>query len=140
MNNEKNVGAWYCSNYDAVMNGANDSDIGFKVKSQGGGDSLLLQKQSDRITEFMKVLALAHGCVPESFMKDGKKSKFFNGPSPDEVALVQFAMTQGYDCIESKDDVIVARLRTNSAATDEDDIDLDDIEAAKENNFNMGKP
>lgn len=36
----------------------------------------------------MKVLALAHGCVPESFLKDGKKEKFFNGPSPDEVALV----------------------------------------------------
>lgn len=49
-------------------------------------------------------------------------------------------MTQGYDCIESKDDIIVARLRTNASATDEDDIDLDDLEAAKANNFNMGKP
>lgn len=53
------------------------------------------------IIEFMKVLALAHGCVPEFFEKDGVKSKFFNGPSPDEVALVQYASTMGFDCVDS---------------------------------------
>jgi len=37
----------------------------------------------------MKVLSLAHMCVPE-FYNDGKE-KFYNGPSPDEVALVEFA-------------------------------------------------
>jgi len=55
----------------------------------------------------MKVLSLAHMCVPESFMdKEGNKSKFYNGPSPDEVALVEFASSQYFDCIESTRDVI----------------------------------
>ena len=40
----------------------------------------------------MKVLSVAHMCVPENFIdKSGKKQKFYNGPSPDEVALVEFA-------------------------------------------------
>ena len=139
-NSEKNVDAWSCNNYDAVMSGRSDSQIGFQIKSTYGDDSLMLNNQSDQITEFMKVLALAHGCVPESFVKDGKKEKFFNGPSPDEVALVQFAMTQGFDCIEAKDDVIVARLRTNASAEDGDDIDLDDEQNSRQQNFTLGKP
>ena len=40
----------------------------------------------------MKVLSVAHMCVAENFTdKSGKKQKFYNGPSPDEVALVEFA-------------------------------------------------
>ena len=52
----------------------------------------------------MKVLSLAHMCVPE-FFNDGKE-KFYNGPSPDEVALVEFAASQKFDCIESTRDQI----------------------------------
>ena len=55
----------------------------------------------------MKILALAHMCVPESFKdKNDEVHKFFNGPSPDEVALVEFASTMGYDCQLSTDDAI----------------------------------
>jgi len=40
----------------------------------------------------MKVLSLAHMCVTEVFAdKDGNVTKFYNGPSPDEVALVDYA-------------------------------------------------
>lgn len=40
----------------------------------------------------MKILGLAHMCVSEKFTnKDGVVEKFYNGPSPDEVALVEFA-------------------------------------------------
>ena len=42
--------------------------------------------------EFIKVLGLAHECVPEVVSKsDGTKMTFFQGPSPDEVTLVDFA-------------------------------------------------
>ena len=60
----------------------------------------------------MKVLSLSHMCIPEFFTnKEGQKEKFFSGPSPDEVALVQFASTQGFDCVESNDEQILARFR-----------------------------
>jgi hypothetical protein len=46
------------------------------------------------VIEFMKVLSLAHECVPESITKsDGTKFTFYQGPSPDEVTLVDFAKT-----------------------------------------------
>jgi hypothetical protein len=32
---------------------------------------------------------------------------FFNGPSPDEVALVEFAASMHYDCAKITDDEIV---------------------------------
>lgn len=56
--------------------------------------------QKDQITEFMKILGLAHMCVAENFTdKDGNVKKFYNGPSPDEVALVEFACNMNFDCI-----------------------------------------
>jgi phospholipid-translocating ATPase len=47
----------------------------------------------------MKILSLAHMCVVETFTdKEGKISKFYNGPSPDEVALVDYASSMKFDC------------------------------------------
>jgi hypothetical protein len=47
---------------------------------------------------------LAHMCVAESFTdKNGNTNKFYNGPSPDEVALVEFASNMDFDCISSTD-------------------------------------
>jgi magnesium-transporting ATPase (P-type) len=52
----------------------------------------------------MKILSLAHMCVAESFTdKNGNTNKFYNGPSPDEVALVEFASNMDFDCISSTD-------------------------------------
>ena len=55
----------------------------------------------------MKILSLAHSCETEFFTdKDGKKQKFYNGPSPDEVALVEFASSMDFDCFKSTEDLI----------------------------------
>lgn len=44
--------------------------------------------------EFMKVVSLAHECLPEF---DLEKEKYaFKGPSPDEVTLVDFAQNIGF--------------------------------------------
>jgi len=52
----------------------------------------------------MKILSLAHMCVAETFTdKKGKSQKFYNGPSPDEVALVEFASQMHFDCTLSTD-------------------------------------
>lgn len=48
----------------------------------------------------MKILGLAHMCVAENFTdKEGVVKKFYNGPSPDEVTLVEFASNMNFDCI-----------------------------------------
>ena len=53
-------------------------------------------------------------CVAESFTdKNGKNQKFYNGPSPDEVALVEYASFMNYDCILSSDKEIKMRYNVD---------------------------
>ena len=55
----------------------------------------------------MKILGVAHMCSVENFTdKDGKHNKFYNGPSQDEVALVEFASSMQFDCTKSSYHVI----------------------------------
>ena len=55
----------------------------------------------------MQVLSIAHMCDVESFVdKNGQNNLFYNGPSPDEVALVEFANAQQYKCLNSNDEKI----------------------------------
>ena len=62
----------------------------------------------------MKVLSLAHMCMVENFTdKDGKTKKFFNGPSPDEVTLVEFAASKNFDCISINDDELKLAMSSN---------------------------
>lgn len=79
-------------------------EINLTLKSTDPSVSFTIPTQRDHNVEFMKVLSLAHMCVPE-FFNQGKE-KFYNGPSPDEVALVEFASHQHFDCIESTRDII----------------------------------
>jgi|DEB0MinimDraft_12_1074336.scaffolds.fasta_scaffold07560_5 magnesium-transporting ATPase (P-type) len=53
----------------------------------------------------MKVLSLAHMCDVEYFTdKSGERTKFYNGPSPDEVALVEFASSMNFNCLISTEE------------------------------------
>ena len=84
------------------MAGKGNPKVNLNLKSSDPSVTFTVATQRDHISEFMKVLSLAHMCVPE-FYNDGKE-KFYNGPSPDEVALVEFAAHQKFDCIESTRD------------------------------------
>jgi len=78
---------------------------------------LKLVTQKDNITEFMKILGLAHMCVAENFTdKNGEVKKFYNGPSPDEVALVEFASSMNFDCLSSTDHEI--RMKASIKGSD----------------------
>ena len=77
---------------------------------------MTLKTQKDMVTEFMKILSLAHMCAVETFTnKEGVKEKFYNGPSPDEVALVEYASYMKFDCIKSEKDVI--EMKNNNKLT-----------------------
>lgn len=106
---------WSCKNYDALMDGSKNQEINMEVVSSEASEKLNLPTQKDMMNEFMKILGLAHMCVAEKFTdKDGKENKFFNGPSPDEVALVEFASQMEFDCIQSNDDLIKINLNLGS--------------------------
>ena len=62
----------------------------------------------------MKVLSLAHMCMVEIFTdQDGKIKNFFNGPSPDEVTLVEFAASKNFDCVSINDDELKLAMSSN---------------------------
>lgn len=67
----------------------------------------------------MKILSLAHMCVAECFTdKQGQTQKFYNGPSPDEVALVEYASSMNYDCTSSTDKEI--KMKYSISGKDEE--------------------
>lgn len=95
--------SWYCENYSKVIQEGGAS-ISTSVKSKGGNKTLAFSNQRELVQEFFKVLSLAHDCDVEHFTdKNGERKKFFNGPSPDEVALVEFASSMGFDCMSVSD-------------------------------------
>ena len=82
-------------------------DIDYEAFSTNKQARKAMTTQRDLVIEFLKVLALAHECVPETVTKtDGTKITFFQGPSPDEVTLVDFAKQQGLEFLETSDTLI----------------------------------
>jgi magnesium-transporting ATPase (P-type) len=82
--------------------------ISKKITSKTGDVSVNCVTQKDLIHEFMKILGLAHMCAVEEFTNEnGEKERFYNGESPDEVALVEFAAHMDFSCLSSKEDKIV---------------------------------
>ena len=105
---------WQCPNYDIVMQDGTSEKIDRQpITSKGKGDSIKIGTKKLLLTEFMKIIGLAHSCDVEKFTdKDGNQNKFFNGPSPDEVALVEYASSMKFDCTDSTDYLVklIAKL------------------------------
>ena len=108
---------WKCKNYSDTMDDQGNMDIDRNMKSVGGNENFMMQTQRDQIVEFMKILSLSHMCVAESFTdKNGVKQKFYNGPSPDEVALVEYASQMKFDCTLSTDDVVKMEMKQGNSS------------------------
>lgn len=91
------------------MSGKADPDAVYE------GD-LGVTKQSGLLTEFMKVLCLAHNCVAEINTADN--SIFYNSDSPDEVALVEYAQSMKFECTLSNDHEVKATIPSSNGANE----------------------
>jgi hypothetical protein len=81
------------------------------IKSSDGKSELSLITQRERVHEFLKLLAVAHEVKPtEKLLEDGTYENIFNGPSPDEITLVDFAMNNGLQIISTADTEYVVRI------------------------------
>jgi len=88
----------------ALLNGEENYDMNYSVKSSNKKCEMKIKSQRDLVIEFMKVLSLAHECVPETIStSSGETITFYQGPSPDEVTLVDFAKYQGFDFQQQAD-------------------------------------
>lgn len=97
------------------MSGKFNKTIDMKLSSRKGNETIHLKTQKDLVNEFMKILSLAHSCEVESYFdKEGKLNKFYNGPSPDEIALVEFASKMSYDCMQTTEEMILMATVQNN--------------------------
>lgn len=65
--------------------------------------------------EFLKLLAVTHEVKPtEKIMKDGTRETVFNGPSPDEITLVDFARQNGFQIYSTSDNEYVVKVLPES--------------------------
>lgn len=98
---------WQDEKFDKIVQGEDNFDVNRVLNSKNSNQQMTIQTQKDLVFEFMKILSLAHSCEVEQFKdKDGNTQKFYNGPSPDEVALVEFASSMQFDCFKSDEDFI----------------------------------
>lgn len=80
---------------EAVLYGRIEDDstvCDFRCASKTGKTVFRIQHQQALVVEFLKLLAAAHQCMPETKKGAGGITEiFYQGPSPDEVTLVEFA-------------------------------------------------
>jgi len=81
------------------------------VHSQNGKASLVFDSQKHLIAEFLQCIATTHECVPEekkAKLDDGNEMAVlgYQGPSPDEVALLEFAQNHGFEYTKGTDDCL----------------------------------
>ena len=63
----------------------------FKVQSKSRSITFAIQHQQILVIEMLKLLSSAHQCTPELKKTSTGDEIFYQGPSPDEVTLVEFA-------------------------------------------------
>ena len=107
---------WYCANFEHDMDPSNNAKCeNYKTHlfSTNYKDNLDIKSQRQLNIEFFKILSLAHQCDVENLKGD---DVFYNGPSPDEVALVEYAASQNFQCTYNSDDIV--KLRANFSNKD----------------------
>lgn len=105
---------WKDKKFDDLMEDHGNFDVGRNLTSKNQQQTMTIKTQRDLVIEFMKILSLAHSCEVEQFKdKFGQTQKFYNGPSPDEVALVEFASSMKFDCFKSDEDFISMAMHGN---------------------------
>lgn len=63
------------------------------VKNREGGQEISFRQMKELADEYLTALAITHEVVAET---DKKGKKFFQGPSPDEITLVDAARDMGF--------------------------------------------
>lgn len=80
---------------DLIFKGQNNIAVNdVFVKNREGNSSINFSNMKSLAEEYLTALAIAHEVVAEH---SEKKGKFYQGPSPDEITLVDAARDMGYE-------------------------------------------
>jgi len=90
-----------------------------RIVSSNRKESYMLKDNREKAIEAMKLLAIWHECVPEFKIVDEEHQLFYQGPSPDETTLVDFAQKQGFEFIETSETHVKIHYFQDSGLTDD---------------------
>jgi len=106
-----------------------------KIKSQNGRSEIVFNNDQERAQEIMKLLSLCHDCEAEESVVNGTKIKFYQGESPDEITLVDFAKDQGFEFNQTNDGKIFTQVSSASGLVEGDKIDQKEYKVHKKVKF-----
>lgn len=106
---------------NCLLGTKSDKNLPLVVKSTNGKTKIEYPTEQLKVQELCKLLAICHDCESEEANVDGKHIKFYQGASPDEITLVDFARDQGFEFMEATDKIIKIKLHYESGMVKKDD-------------------
>ena len=126
--------------FERHMKEIDTEKVEMTIRSKNNKDKYEIKSQRQLLTEFLKVLSLAHEAVPEKSSKD-ENQIVYRGPSPDEVTLVEFAHNLGFTFTSGDDHWInleVEQREIMNADIDEIEMEFDHSESRENNSRGAG--
>ena len=113
--------------FDSFMTGQDSmKQASLSLQSNDGSESMQISSQSQLMKEFMTIMSLAHEVVAEDpgqlsandedYETQDPHVLKFQGPSPDEVTLVEFARERGFCFMSSNDKFAKIRVAQSQIA------------------------
>ena len=84
---------------DCMFGRYEPSKVNLRLFSQDSSVQMTFMSMQDLLTEFMVAMSLTHDCL--AVEKNGKR--IYQGQSPDEITLVEFANKNGFEFVTSTD-------------------------------------
>jgi phospholipid-translocating ATPase len=103
---------------DCLLGDNRGRDEPLIVRSTNGKTNIEYLTEQKKVQELIKLLSICHDCESEEAVVDGKEIKFYQGSSPDEITLVDFARDQGFEFMEATDKIIKIKVLKGSGMTD----------------------
>jgi len=92
----------------------------YVINSKNGNIEFEFENQKRLIAEFLKALSVAHQCMPEKQTDALNNTSYvYQGPSPDEIALVEMAQAHGYEYIYGSEQSRKIRRKIKDQITQE---------------------
>ena len=98
-----------------------------EVVSSNGKSKIVLKTEKAKVQEVIKLLSICHDCEAETAVVNGEKIMFYQGESPDEITLVDFARMQGFEFLEANEARSLVKIYQRSGM-----IQTEDTEVIKE--------
>ena len=89
-------------------------DTQHEIISSNGRCKMILKSEKQKVQEVIKLLSICHDCEAETAVVDGEKILFYQGESPDEITLVDFARMQGFEFLEANEARSIIKLYKRS--------------------------